>query len=131
MDAYVEENLKLIESYKILHDRMEAIAEDYIRINNGREIDTIDSVTIDGEYIEVEGRNYSHCGCCGDDYESYEIPISYLWNPDWREDLREELTKRNLEALKKKEAEKKEKERKDKEAEYKRFLELKEKFDDR
>jgi hypothetical protein len=125
-----EEVMEAIKIHEELYKQVEGIAEDYIKIKDGREIDTIDGIIIDEYGIEVTGRNYSRCGCCSDEYESYDIPISYLWDPDWQQDLRKELNKRNLEALKKKAEEKKEQERKAKEAEYKRFLELKEKFDE-
>ncbi len=37
-----------------------------------------------GDMIHVSSEHY-HCSCCGPDYDSHDVPVSYLWTENWRE----------------------------------------------
>lgn len=124
-----EEIKDKLKAYEELQDYIKEIAEQYFYIKNGVEIDRILSVELCGDTVDVEGEMFSRCGCCSDEYQYFEFPKAYLWDPDWANKFRERLREENLEALKKKQMEDERRQLEAEEAEYKQYLNLKEKFD--
>ena len=84
----------------------------------------------DSGMIEIE-EEWSYCGCCSNDYESYNLPIEYLWDDDWvgkEKEKREELARLREERKAKKEAKRKAER---KEARYQSYLAMKEEYEDK
>jgi hypothetical protein len=76
-------NQQDIETYARVHSAVEDLADLYISHfgTGGREYVSSFEVDLDGS-IHI-GAEESHCGCCGPDYNSYNIPLSYLTDDDW------------------------------------------------
>lgn len=76
-------NQQDIETYARVHSAVEDLADLYISHfgTGGREYVSSFEVDLDGS-IHI-GAEESHCGCCGPDYNSYNIPLSYLTDSDW------------------------------------------------
>jgi len=76
-------NQQDIETYARVHSAVEDLAEKYVSQfgTGGREYVSDFEVDTDGS-IQI-GTEESHCGCCGPDYNSYNIPLSYLTDNDW------------------------------------------------
>ena len=128
MEQLEKETRELMKSYSILYERMKDIADQYIRIRRGKELDDIESIVLEDEFIEVSGTEWSSCNCCSDEYYSYSIPVSYLWDVDWDEKLRKQMLEENLAAVKAKQERDAKAKKEQEERDYKKFLELKEKF---
>lgn len=74
--------------------------------------------------------NVSYCGCCGPDYETFTVPIDYLWDENWME--REKAKRKEDQRIRDKEkAERKKKEKKEAaERRYQQYLAMKEEYKD-
>lgn len=107
---------------------LQKFADEYVSVfgkQGAREYVT--SVTIDGGMIDIK-TEASSCSCCSPDYDSYCLPLEYLWN-DWRvteKVAREEQNRRKQEEEKrKKEAE----EIARKHRRYEQYLAMKKEFE--
>jgi hypothetical protein len=118
-----------LEVYLDLHNTIKEIAHEYFEIKNGRKLDDLFSIDIlDNDVIEIEGSIDSHCSCCGDESQYFSFPLSYLWNPNWQEELQKQKMKDNLAAIAKKQAEDEKRKLEQETADYKQYIKLKEKF---
>ncbi len=115
--------------YHFLEKAAEDLAETYVdKFGDYCSVNSVHLDEIDGD-ITIEAQ-YTHCSGCGTDYYSYEIPTSYLYDPNW---IEKEQAKRD-EAAKKVEEAKAEKAalRKKELAEkrYQSYLEMKKEYED-
>ena len=115
-------------SKEILEDKANSIARRIVELNpKERMAPTVDKVEFYDDCCSIETSGY----CRGSYNEYISFPISYMWDENWEKKYIEELEKRKLEEQKiKEEAEKKRAEEKVKN-DYKTFLELKEKFENK
>lgn len=76
-------NKQDIETYALVHSAVEDLVEKYVSQfgTGGREYVSDFEVDTDGS-IQI-GTEESYCGCCGPDYNSYNIPLAYLLDDDW------------------------------------------------
>jgi len=73
-------NQQDLETYLRVHEAAENLADAYVtHFGGGREY--VSGFEIDGS-IQIETEE-SFCGCCGPDYNSYNIPLDYLFDDDW------------------------------------------------
>lgn len=88
-----------MEGYVKIHDAAEQLAESYVSNfgSGGREYVSGFEIEYDGFFgtLQIESEE-SHCGCCGPDYNSYNIPLAYIFDENWIE------TEKNSRAEKKK-----------------------------
>ncbi len=119
---------KLLEAHSELFNEVCSVARLVynMKYSDDRVFDD-DEVTFYGLYVEVNWET-SSCGCCSPDHHCFDFPIEYLFNDDWKDDLRQKA------GDKKKEEEAKQlkieqEEANDKiENEHKQYLKLKEQF---
>lgn len=132
--------LQKIEIYKQIQEELNALAEEYVlefecseESFRGITSAELEKNSLGEDVIDIAyGQYYS--GCCGGTEDEYvNIPLEYYTNPDldWRGKEHDARMKRNLEAMKKKKIADDEKKRKVEEAEYKTFIELREKFENK
>lgn len=78
--------------------------------------------------IDIE-EEWSYCGCCSNDFETFYLPIDYLWDDHWvgREKERRAQLAREEEQRKKEKEALKEKEREEKR--YQKYLEMKKEYE--
>ena len=125
-----------LSGYTLIDKEVKDAAERYMNKFGGNK-ESITSINedcyyddeLDGfETIEISTEAY-YCGCCGPDYESYSIPLSYIWDKNWEE----KETERRAEAKRKKEeaiAQKKaEEDKKREEKRYADFLKMKDEYE--
>lgn len=78
-----------MESYMRVHGAVEQLAESYVSNfgEGGREYVDEFEIEYDGVFgtILLSTEVSTHCGCCGPDYNSYTIPLAYLFDKDWIE----------------------------------------------
>ena len=121
-----------IGGYEFLQKVAEEFAEKYEEVFVGgkfsylRELDiSADEITGDIEMMfEV-----NYCGCCQGDWETYTVPVDYLWDENWIEREKEARAHqqkiREQEEAKRKEAEAV----KLKERRYQQYLKMREEFE--
>lgn len=125
-EEHIEETIARFE--QLQHDAAK-IATAMLELQNieflGREIEPND-ITLDDGILTA--RYTQKFGC---DYEddSIEIPFEHLVNDDWYEKAAEKVRKKKIEQAKEKERKEQESKRAQEAAEYRRFLELKAKFE--
>jgi RNA polymerase-binding transcription factor DksA len=90
---------------QIIKTATERLLTEYNNINPVYGYESLYFHHIDEHWITYTGY-YGHCSSCNENIE-FELPTSYLYNKDWKNELEQEL--------KRKEEEKKEKEREEKE----------------
>lgn len=124
-----KEYIAALGGYNLIEKQARQLAEDYVS-EFGYGI--IKSVDVEADEItgEIEITTYySNCGCCGPDYEYYTIPISYLWDEDWK---KKETVKRDTakaETEKRRAKEKAEEAKKREKARYQSYLAMKEEYE--
>jgi hypothetical protein len=132
-----------MEGYVKINEAVEQLAESYVSTfgEGGREYVSDFEIEYDGVLGSIQiGSEISRCGCCGPDYNSYNIPLAYLLDDDWinteknRRAAKERKLKKDRAAkavIRKKEKAIRDVEKKKKlEAErYKTFLEMKEEYE--
>lgn len=74
-----------IAGYVKIHDAVEQLADDFVKnFGSSREYVSSFEVEYDGFFGTIQiNTEASHCGCCGPDYESYSIPLAYIFDSDW------------------------------------------------
>lgn len=82
-----------------------------------------------GETIDITTTVSSGCGCCSDDTEYLYLPLSYMWNDDWKGDRQQEIDNEAAAAKVRAEKRREEEAIKAKERRRKQYLELKEEFE--
>ena len=96
---------KYIEGYEEINDALEDFAGSYvIKFASGY----VKSVKIDGDKIHIETET-SYCSCCSPEWDEFWLPMRYLYEDSWAEEIQAELDEeqRKLdEAKREKEAEK-------------------------
>jgi len=127
-----EEYIAAIGGYSFLEKAAKKLAEDYRDKFVGGKYASLEDIDIEGDEITGEIQlsfEVMYCGCCPGEYESYTLPISYLWDDDW---VGREKEKR-AEALRQREKRKaEEKAKQDKEREerrYQGYLKMKEEYE--
>jgi predicted RNase H-like nuclease (RuvC/YqgF family) len=97
MKASKEDIKNSIEGYFLLNEAAKETAERWLAIFGGRnewltsiEIDCEFEEDIDSSSIEIN-TEASHCSCCGNDYDSHSIPLSYIWDTEWETREREKI----------------------------------------
>jgi len=86
MSTITKENFEQhIEGYVKIHDAVEQLADDFVKnFGSSREYVSSFEVEYDGFFGTIQiNTEASHCGCCGPDYESYNIPLAYIFDSDW------------------------------------------------
>jgi len=103
------------------------LAEDYIGLVAGNN-EYINSIDLEDDGLAIE-TTYSCCGSSETEY--YTMPIEYLMKENWREiELERQADEKEAKRLQK-EADDKLKAKKAEEAEYQKFLELQEKYNEK
>ena len=120
-----------IDGYSFIHKRAKQLAEDYVAefaagwLNE----ETID-IEADGVTGEITFETeYSYCGCCSNDIEWHTIPLCYLWEDDWKEQVQAKRDEEKREAEIRNEAEKAKKKKEREEARYQSYLDMKEEYE--
>lgn len=123
-------------SYKIHEDDefLEFVC-DFYRVKNDGKLDVRDlpsyieeiELDDDGQDMNVYGESYSMCG--GPEAYNIKIPLSYLSDEKWREDLRARVKKEEEERERKRAEEDAERKKAEEKAEYERYVSLKKKFE--
>jgi len=75
-----------MEGYVKIHDAVEQLADSYVNTfgEGDREYVSDFEIEYDGVLGSIQiGSEISRCGCCGPDYNSYNIPLAYLLDDDW------------------------------------------------
>ena len=119
-----------LDVYSFIDETVKKFAEEYAtEFCGGKEWVSKVDFDPDAGLIEIE-EEYSYCGCCSNDYETYYLPIEYLWDKDWvgreKEKRAEKIRLREIKAAEKKVA----KEAERKEARYQKYLSMKEEYED-
>lgn len=119
-----------LDGYSFIDKAVKAFGEEYEKeFCGGRGwLNKIDFDPEDGT-IEIE-EEYSYCGCCSNDYESFYLPIEYLWDKDWvgrEKQLREQQRLDREKAAEQKAAEKEEKRKAER---YQKFLAMKKEYEE-
>lgn len=87
MDVTKESFEQDMERYMRVHNNVENLTDLYVSNfgEGSREYVTGFEVEYDGVLgsIQIETEISTHCGCCGPDYNSYNIPLAYLIDDDW------------------------------------------------
>lgn len=87
MDVTKESFEQDMERYMRVHNNVENLTDLYVgNFGEGtREYVTGFEIEYDGVLgsIQIETEISTHCGCCGPDYNSYNIPLAYLIDDDW------------------------------------------------
>lgn len=128
-----EEYVAAIGGYSFIEKAVQELAETYRKKFVGGRYATltdtdIDCDSIDGE-IELEFE-VNYCGCCPGDYETYTVPVEYLWDDSW---ITKEEQRRDEEcriAEEKKALAKAQKEKERAEQRYEEYLRLKEEYEE-
>lgn len=126
------EYIAAIGGYIFLEKAAEKLAKDYRDKFVGGKYASLEDVDIEGDEITGEIQlsfDVMYCGCCSGDYESYTLPISYLWDDDWKE---KETVKRDVikaETEKRRAKEKAEEAKKREKARYQSYLAMKEEYE--
>lgn len=128
-----KEYIAAIGGYTFLEKAAKNLAEDYGEKFVGGKYASLEDIDIEGDEItgEIElSFEVNYCGCCPGDYESYTLPIDYLWDDDWvgREKEKRAEAERQREKRKAEEKTKEDKERK--ERRYQSYLKMKEEYED-
>lgn len=132
-----EQQLKAkFKAYCEIRERLEDIAKGVHKIHSGSSHTAVENGCAGYlDDIELDDDNDNVNVCFSEyyrgstDYSSYSFPTSYLWNPDWEETEKTEMTRRNLEAVEKRQQKEKEDEKKREEQSYRQYLALKKKFE--
>ena len=109
------------------NEHVKEIAQEYLAAN-GNERASITNIDWNYDTIDIEGEEY-YCSCCGPDYCSATMPIRYLWEPNWREEVEQKQMERNLAALEKRRLEEERAKKERKEQELKQLAILKAKYE--
>jgi len=119
-----------IDSYAKIDLAIRCLADEYAnKFDSGSHVTDIE-VEYDGVFgtIAISTETYSPCSCCGSDYGEFTIPLRYLYEDDWAEQVQAELDKKQRireEVKREKAAEQKKREA---EGERKLYEKLKEKY---
>jgi hypothetical protein len=123
-------NQSTINEYnELLEAAREFIDNEYIPKYSGWKSGSVDEIELQSDgtiYAEASG---TYCGCCYDDYDTYIIPISYLYDDSWTEIEDEKKEQARLERERRQEEERKAEEIRLKERRYAQYLRLKEEFE--
>lgn len=127
-----EEYIAAIGGYTFLEKASKELAKDYKDKFVGGKYATLKDLDFDCDEIVGDLEmcfEVNYCGCCPGDYETYTVPISYLWDDDW---AGREKEKRAEEQRKREERKAEEKAKEDKEREeqrYQNYLKMKEEYE--
>lgn len=123
-----EEYKEFLKIYEMLEDKVEIFLE--LKYSP---VGVIESMDFNNGEISVTTVNHSNCNCCSDEYEYFDINIEDIFKD--LNILREEIRKEKEEKLEKKRIEIEKKRIKEEEAkkakEYKKYIELKNQFEDK
>lgn len=89
-----------VDHYKEMNRALEEFTDVYVG-HFGGDREHVTHFEVCGDTINFETESY-HCSCCGPDYHSFNIPVSYLWDEKWHDkedekrkaELKEQLRKR-------------------------------------
>lgn len=120
-----------IGGYGFIIERAKQFAEDYTSefaagwLNEG----TVD-VEADGITGEISFETeYSYCGCCSNDIDYHTLPLSYLWEDDWKEQVQTKRDKEKAETEKRRAKEKAKQKKEREKARYQSYLAMKEEYE--
>lgn len=103
------------------------VAEQYLDLEgHGRA--SITDIDWNYDTIDIAGEEH-YCSCCSPDYVSVTMPIRYLWEPNWQEEVRQQQLERNLAAIEKKRLADEKAAKDKKERELKQLADLKAKYE--
>ena len=90
-----------LDGYSYIDEAVRKFGEEYSNEFCGGSawVNKIDFDPEDGT-IEIE-EEFSYCGCCSNDYETYYLPIDYLWDEHWigrEKERRAEVTRQKEKA---------------------------------
>ena len=130
-----KEFMEAAEGYALIDREARETAERYLKVFGSDrehitsfECDCYDITYIDHATIDFS-TEASYCSCCGPDYESYSIPISYVWDTEWYEREKEKKAEQKRKEDERKAAKKAEEEKKREEKRYQSFLEMKKEYE--
>ncbi len=117
-----EEWKKYEEMYKVL----ETFATSYMIEFCHRDA-TLQGIDIYGGEVVINTETYF--SGCGSDYDSYNIPLAWLSEPDLMDRCRQQSEEATRKEQERKDEQERKRKEKQKEQDYKKFLELKDKFE--
>jgi len=89
-----------MEGYIKIHETVEQLVDSYVNTFGEGDREYVSGFEIDYDgvlgSIQIESE-ISRCGCCGPDYNSYNIPLAYLLDDNW---IKTEKDRRAAKALK-------------------------------
>jgi len=124
-----------IQGYTLIDEAATETAERWLSIFGGgrehitnMEVDCWDADAIDSGTIDISTETY-YCSCCGPDYDSHSLPLSYIWDEEWEDREKEKIAERKRLEEERKAAKKVEDDKKREEKRYANFLEMKEEYE--
>ena len=90
---------------------------------------SVSDLTFSGSHIDIQIETY-YCGCCGPDTDYESMPIEYLWDEKWQEEVPKILAKRKEQEKLKAAQQKKREQERIAAAERKKLAELKAKYEE-
>lgn len=127
-----KEYIAAIGGYKFLEDAAKKLAKDYKKEFVGGKYASLEDIDIEGD--EITGKielvfDVNYCGCCSGEYESYTLPIDYLWDDDWVGCEKEKRAEAQRQREKRKAEEKVKEDKEREERRYQGYLKMKEEYE--
>lgn len=121
-----------IDGYGFIIQRAKQLAEDYA---NEFASGWLNEETVDVEADGITGEisfetEYSYCGCCSNDIDYHTLPLSYLWEDDWKEQVQAKRDTEKVEKEKRLKKKKAEEKKKREAARYQSYLSMKKEYED-
>jgi len=102
MNTTEKEYKQLVTLTELFEEKALDVLQEMNVIKHGVKLnyDEVKNVTFYADVIEIQLEFQRRCGCCPDDVYEYDVPISYLFNPNWKEELKENVRKEKEQNLK-------------------------------
>lgn len=121
------------DNFRRQYDRMESIGLDYFFLHTNREAKFAEVLEMDEYHFKVMVNEYGPMG--SHNYETYEIPYSYLYNYEWKQEVKDKIendkkleVERNRKEKEEKAKQRKEIKKQDEEIERHLYEQLKRKY---